>query len=381
LLAVINKSDPLVHRNWIIWVCYALVSAGFFLGPIVYSSYFSVIFSHDDLYWFLPFYKILYSGISTGALPIWNPYSHGGEPTLVPLLHLHLLDLPSLTTAYIGNLFDRDYIQMVFVDRQVRMFNCGLGITVFLCQWGRISARTAIDPLVAEKTPVERKTVPEDYTAERFFLLKRYDEIVRSGFSDHVVKSLLGVGLPILQLKEKGLVVDSALEWFGRSSDRDLMDARRETVVLEAVDNGLVVQDVPPACDDSSNNRESLRIGDSQNGEDDEIQIKEFRANYLRADVTSSQPKFLVFNSAYEKNWRAYLDGHYVRPFMGDGFSLAIAIGCGTHNVEFKYQPTLLLVALGLFNAIPLAGVIFLLFVSIRKANYNGWSKTTTTRI
>ena len=102
--------------------------------------------SHDNLYWFLPFHDYMTAGISNGVFPLWNPYSHGGEPLLPALLQLRLIDPFSLLIEYIGpNITDSPTALMAW-DRLIRIIWAAIGSHLLLRQFTPSSLLKSILP-------------------------------------------------------------------------------------------------------------------------------------------------------------------------------------------------------------------------------------------
>ena len=59
-------------------------------------------FIHDHLYWGYPVFQFFAENIINGHFPLWNPFTHGGEPFYPIVVHLRLLEPITLLTIYIG---------------------------------------------------------------------------------------------------------------------------------------------------------------------------------------------------------------------------------------------------------------------------------------
>jgi hypothetical protein len=60
-------------------------------------------FIHDHLYWGYPVFQFFAENIIHGHFPLWNPFTHGGEPFYPIVVHLRLLEPITLLTIYLGN--------------------------------------------------------------------------------------------------------------------------------------------------------------------------------------------------------------------------------------------------------------------------------------
>ncbi|MBW1859180.1 MAG: hypothetical protein JRI70_03670, partial [Deltaproteobacteria bacterium] len=59
-------------------------------------------FIHDHLYWGYPVFQFFAESIIHGHFPLWNPFTHGGEPFYPIVIHLRLLEPITLLTIYVG---------------------------------------------------------------------------------------------------------------------------------------------------------------------------------------------------------------------------------------------------------------------------------------
>jgi hypothetical protein len=89
-------------------------------------------YEHDNLYWGLPLFHRFVDGVLSGYLPLWNPYSHGGETLLTAYFQLRLLDPVSYLTVLAGSLFTSDATTLFNWDRWVRVTLGGLGTHLLL---------------------------------------------------------------------------------------------------------------------------------------------------------------------------------------------------------------------------------------------------------
>jgi hypothetical protein len=60
-------------------------------------------FTHDSLYWYYPIYHFWAESLLQGRWPLWNPFSHGGEPFYPLLLQARLLDPNSYVVLAVGS--------------------------------------------------------------------------------------------------------------------------------------------------------------------------------------------------------------------------------------------------------------------------------------
>lgn len=124
--------------------------------------------SHDVLYWFYPLYSYFADGIRNGILPLWNPFSHGGEPLLAHYLQLRLLDPVSIAVSSIGGLITSDVTFIVAWDRFARGLIAALGTHLLLRQWVRHPVTRAILAISSVLSPIlingfHQNGIPDQY--------------------------------------------------------------------------------------------------------------------------------------------------------------------------------------------------------------------------
>ncbi len=93
--------------------------------------------THDTVLWVYPIFTYLADGILHGHLPLWNPFSRGGEPLLPSYLQTRLLDPIDYLTVYVGSLFTQDLTTLFNWDRVVRLLAGALGTHLLLRRWAR----------------------------------------------------------------------------------------------------------------------------------------------------------------------------------------------------------------------------------------------------
>ena len=71
-----------------------------------------------------------------------------------------------------------------------------------------------------------------------------------------------------------------------------------------------------------------------------DIELKEYRPNYLRYDYTLTGGKGVaVFSEIYyDKGWTAYLDGEECDSFRADYLLRAMVLPEGQHTVEWRFR-------------------------------------------
>jgi len=88
--------------------------------------------AHDHLFWGLPTYSFYADGALNGRLPLWNPFTHCGEPFYPALLQLRLLDPVTPLMLFIGRAFTSDLFTLYAWDRFIRGLFLAVGIYALL---------------------------------------------------------------------------------------------------------------------------------------------------------------------------------------------------------------------------------------------------------
>ena len=90
------------------------------------------------------------------------------------------------------------------------------------------------------------------------------------------------------------------------------------------------------------------------------IELTKYRANEITYETNTSTDQFAVFSEIYYENgWNAYLDGQKTDIYPVNYVLRAIKIPSGTHNVEFKFEPSVIKTG----NRITLASYVLMLFI------------------
>ncbi len=67
-------------------------------------------FQHDVYAWGLPIFHFFAESIANGHYPLWNPFSHSGEPFYPLIVSVRLLEPITLLTAYLGHFIVDDTV-------------------------------------------------------------------------------------------------------------------------------------------------------------------------------------------------------------------------------------------------------------------------------
>lgn len=122
-----------------------LIEAGAFLGACAWLIYQlrdllfvdRLVIAHDNVVWGLPLFAYFADGVLHGHIPLWNPFSHGGEPFLPALLQDRLLDPLLIIVVWVGNRFTDDLLILYNWYWLARCVTASLGIYLLVRRWAR----------------------------------------------------------------------------------------------------------------------------------------------------------------------------------------------------------------------------------------------------
>jgi hypothetical protein len=161
-----------------------LVEAGAFLGGVILLALVqwpaliagTTTLRHDHLYWGVPLYGFFAESVAQGRLPLWNPFTHGGEPFYVALFQLRLLDPTAVLVAVAGRWLGADPVTLYAWDRFVRGIVIGAGCYLVLRIWARHQlTRLSLIPIVlfssVQWAPVRQMAFAEQFLVAPLVLL------------------------------------------------------------------------------------------------------------------------------------------------------------------------------------------------------------------
>lgn len=127
------------HRYFLSLECLAFAGAVLFLMFILRDMLFhgQTMMTHDTVLWVYPIFTYLSDGLLHGHLPLWNPFSRGGEPLLSSYLQTRLFDPIDHLVVYIGALFTNDLTTLFNWDRVSRLLASALGTQLLLRRWAK----------------------------------------------------------------------------------------------------------------------------------------------------------------------------------------------------------------------------------------------------
>jgi len=139
----------------------------------------------------------------------------------------------------------------------------------------------------------------------QFFRLAAYDNLLRGNDDPEILKAVLGVTRPILELVPRSAFADD-----------------------EAGGLALVLRNDGPEA--------AIPVPDS---EAEEIRVSEFTGDRLSAEFVAPEEAVLVYRDTMAPGWSAALNGEQAELLVVDGVNKAIAVSPGQHRVEFVYRP------------------------------------------
>ena len=74
-------------------------------------------------------------------------------------------------------------------------------------------------------------------------------------------------------------------------------------------------------------------------GRDEQVRITAFSPNRIELEAKAAQPRVLTLAEAYEKNWKATIDGKAAQVFPANHLFRGVIVPAGTSRVVFAYRP------------------------------------------
>jgi hypothetical protein len=133
------------------------LEAGTFLlsvGALLYAAR-GLLFSgeqllaHDNALWGYPLFSYFADGLLHGHIPLWNPFSHGGEPLMPAYLQLRLLDPVTFATILTAGFFTEKLVIIFNWCWLTKCLTASLGVQFLMRRWARNPfTRAALAPVV-----------------------------------------------------------------------------------------------------------------------------------------------------------------------------------------------------------------------------------------
>ncbi len=89
-------------------------------------------FTHDNYYWNYPTFSFLVDTILNGRLPLWNPYSHGGEPFYPILGQMRFFEPVTLLVIKVGSYFTQNITLLFNWQRAAQILFSAAGVYLVL---------------------------------------------------------------------------------------------------------------------------------------------------------------------------------------------------------------------------------------------------------
>jgi hypothetical protein len=121
------------------------------------------------------------------------------------------------------------------------------------------------------------------------------------------------------------------------------IDLRREVIIA--------------GCPEAISGRGLSVSGESFSGT---VKVEHYGAQRITLHGDVPSPAFLVLTDSYDSEWRVWVDGHEVPLLRADYAFRAVALGPGSHKVEFLYDPFTVILGLVL-SIIALLAIVILI--------------------
>lgn len=104
--------------------------------------------SHDNALWGYPIFGYFADGVLHGHLPLWNPFSHGGEPLMAAYLQLRLLDPINILTILVAGCFTAKLSIIFCWCWLAKCLIASTGVQFLMRQWAKNPfTRAALAPI------------------------------------------------------------------------------------------------------------------------------------------------------------------------------------------------------------------------------------------
>jgi hypothetical protein len=96
--------------------------------------------------------------------------------------------------------------------------------------------------------------------------------------------------------------------------------------------------------------------------------ILQLAADRIRLEAELSAPGYLILVDSYDPGWRAWIDGRPEPVLRANVAFRAVRVPAGRHTVEYRYQPTTVLVGAALSLLASLTGLVVAAWSTPRQA-------------
>lgn len=193
-----------------------------------------------------------------------------------------------------------------------------------------------------------------------FYVPRRYLTLLHSEAPAPVLARIWGLGEPLLRFVPGHAVVGD--DEFARVFHRLGPAAGRCALARVAVQPA----DPPVTADGAGAARESLGADARpcvEAAADAVLTVRFYAPGQLSLDATTARAGFVVVAETTHPRWAAWVDGRPTAIRRANYLAQAIAVPAGTHRVDLRFEPGILLPALAFFT---MTGLVALLSVLVR---------------
>lgn len=130
----LNNAGGHALKEFAAWVA-AFIVLVFSLRSMLISG--SSTLTHDNFYWYYPVFQYFAENIINGNYPLWNPFTHAGEPFYPLLFQFRLLDPLTVLTIYLGGFLTDDIVLIFNWNRMVQSMLMVSGMYLVLRSFAR----------------------------------------------------------------------------------------------------------------------------------------------------------------------------------------------------------------------------------------------------
>ena len=176
--------------------------------------------------------------------------------------------------------------------------------------------------------------------------LQRYDELITAQFSEKINEPVLDMlNTKYVIMADKASPTPQAIE--RKTALGNAWFISNVSYVKNADEEMKAITSFDPKTTAIVDETFKSQIGDAKSLTDTtaKIQLTEYHPDHLVYKYKSAQDAIAVFAEVwYDKGWNAYLDGNKIPYFRANYILRAAKLPAGSHNLEFKFEPTSYLV-------------------------------------
>lgn len=126
------KSKNNVLIEIFVWLAFLVFSVYAMRSMLIYGK---TTLTHDNFYWYYPMYQFFVENIIAGQWPLWNPFTHAGEPFYLSIFQLRLLEPSVILDAYLGHFLTDDVVMLFnwnhFIQSLIMVFGAYIVLRQF----------------------------------------------------------------------------------------------------------------------------------------------------------------------------------------------------------------------------------------------------------